>query len=57
MFEEEQAEELPPPCIDLTEFKIKIDHFDQIHVLGQENKIDGAENFRQVRKGDRKTDI
>jgi len=46
--QEEQAEELPPPCIDLTEFKIKIDHFDQIHVLGQENKIDGAENFRQV---------
>ena len=32
----------------MTEFKLKIDHFDQVHVLGTENVIDGAPNFRQV---------
>jgi len=34
--------------MDMTEFKLKIDHFDQVHVLGPENSIDGAPNFRQV---------
>jgi len=46
---EEQIEEevLTPACIDLTEYKLKIDHFDQMHVLG-EDKVEGAQNFRQV---------
>lgn len=46
---EEQVEEevLTPACIDLTEYKLKIDHFDQMHVLG-EDKVEGAQNFRQV---------
>ena len=39
---------LNPPCIDLTEYKLKIDHFDQMHVLEEEGKLEGAENFRQV---------
>ena len=42
-----EEEALTPPCIDLSEYKLKIDHFDQMHVLGEE-KVDGAHNFRQV---------
>ena len=34
--------------LDLSEYKLKVDHFDKVHVLGQENIIDGAPNFRQV---------
>ena len=34
--------------LDMSEYKLKIDHFDQVHVLGSENIIDGAPNFRQV---------
>jgi len=45
---QEGEEELPPACLDLTEYKIKIDHFDQMHVLGEEGKVEGAGNFRQV---------
>jgi len=37
-----------PPCADLTECQIKIDHFDKIHALSEEGKIDGAPNYRQV---------
>lgn len=46
---EEQIEEevLTPACIDLTDYKLKIDHFDQMHVLG-DDKVEGAQNFRQV---------
>ena len=45
---QEDLEVLNPPCIDLTEYKLKIDHFDQMHVLDEEGKVEGAENFRQV---------
>ena len=40
--------ELPPACLDLSDYKLKIDHFDQMHVLNDESKVEGAENFRQV---------
>merc|ERR1712121_192523 len=46
--EETDQEQLKPPCIDLTDYKLKIDHFDQMHVLADETKVEGAENFRQV---------
>merc|ERR1711970_237151 len=46
--QEAEVEELKPACIDLTDYKLKIDHFDQMHVLSDESKLDGAENFRQV---------
>jgi len=45
---EEEEEVLPPPCLDLTDYLLKIDHFDKMHVLKDEGKIDGAPNFRQV---------
>ena len=46
---EEVAEEpLEPACMDLTDYKPKVDHFENIHVLSDEGKIDGAPNFRQV---------
>ena len=35
--------------MDLSEYLVKIDHFDKIHVLGPEGKIEGAPNWRQVR--------
>ena len=36
------------PGADLTDCQIKIDHFDKIHALSEEGKIDGAPNYRQV---------
>jgi len=47
--QEPEVEELKPACIDLTDYKLKIDHFDQMHVLTDDSsKLEGAENFRQV---------
>merc|ERR1711962_1876898 len=46
--EKPDVEQLKPPCMDLSEYKLKIDHFDQMHVLPDETKVEGAENFRQV---------
>jgi len=43
-----EEEVLPPPCLDLTEYLLKIDHFEKMHVLKDEGKIDGAPNWRQV---------
>ena len=41
--------ELPPPCIDLTDFLPKIDFFDNMVVIEEKSeKIEGANNFRQV---------
>ena len=40
--------ELEPACMDLTDYKVKVDHFENIHTLPDENKVDGAPNFRQV---------
>jgi hypothetical protein len=41
--------ELPPPCIDLTDFLPKIDFFDHMVVMDEKSeKIEGANNFRQV---------
>ena len=34
--------------MDLSDFKPKVDHFEQIHALGEEGSIPGAPNFRQV---------
>ena len=50
---EEAAEappvELPPPCIDLSDFQTKIDFFDNMVVIDEKSeKIEGANNFRQV---------
>merc|ERR1711892_71811 len=39
---------LEPACMDLMDFKPKVDHFDEIHALGKENTVLGAPNFRQV---------
>ena len=35
-----------PPCVDLSDFRLKVDHFDKMHGLGEECKLDGAPNFR-----------
>ena len=37
--------------MDLSEYLLKIDHFDKMHVLKDEGKIEGAPNFRQVSFG------
>ena len=29
-------------------YKVKVDHFEGIHMLGEENIFEGAPNFRQV---------
>ena len=34
--------------MDLTDFKPKVDHFEEIHALGDANRIIGAPNFRLV---------
>eukprot|EP00092_Neocalanus_flemingeri_P002085 GFUD01002224.1.p1 GENE.GFUD01002224.1~~GFUD01002224.1.p1 ORF type:complete len:538 (+),score=154.55 GFUD01002224.1:88-1701(+) len=39
---------LEPACMDLSDYKPKIDHFEQLHALGQEKMVVGAPNFRQV---------
>merc|ERR1712024_71448 len=42
-------EELSPPIIDLSNYFIKPDHFDSIHVLEDSlEKIEGAPNFRNI---------
>ncbi len=46
--QESEEEQLKPPCIDLSDYKLKIDHFDQMHVLTDENRLEGSDNFRQV---------
>ena len=41
--------ELPPACMDLTDFLPKIDFFDNMLLLEEKaEKIEGANNFRQV---------
>jgi len=35
------------PCYPV-HYKLKIDHFDQMHVLPDDNRLDGSDNFRQV---------
>jgi hypothetical protein len=47
--QESEEEQLKPPCIDLSDYKLKIDHFDQMHVLTDENRLEGSDNFRQVK--------
>lgn len=39
---------LEPAYIDLTDYKVKVDHFENIHTLQDVNKVEGAPNFRQV---------
>ena len=34
--------------IDLTQYKVKVDHFEGVHVLKDEELLEGAPNFRQV---------
>ena len=46
--QEEDAKPLEPACLDLTDYKPKVDHFENIHVLTKEENIEGAPNFRQV---------
>eukprot|EP00096_Caligus_rogercresseyi_P004778 TRINITY_DN1924_c0_g1_i1.p1 TRINITY_DN1924_c0_g1~~TRINITY_DN1924_c0_g1_i1.p1 ORF type:complete len:531 (-),score=159.93 TRINITY_DN1924_c0_g1_i1:105-1697(-) len=36
------------PCMDLSQCKLKIDHFDQMHSLGPNQLVEGAPNFRKV---------
>ena len=46
---EEEEEEEVPPVLDLTNYFIKPDHFDGIHVLDDDlEKVEGAPNFRQI---------
>ena len=47
--EPEVTKPLEPACLDLTAYKPKVDHFENIHVLPEEGKVEGAPNFRQVR--------
>ena len=46
--QEEAAKPLEPACLDLTDYKPKVDHFENIHVLKEEENVEGAPNFRQV---------
>jgi len=46
--EGEDAPPMGPPCYDLSEHVIKIDHFAQIQGIPEPNVIGGAPNFRQV---------
>ena len=36
------------PGDDLKDYKVKVDHFDDIHMLGDEGAVEGAPNFRQI---------
>ena len=36
------------PGDDLNNYKMKVDHFDDIHMLGDEVFVEGAPNFRQI---------
>ena len=40
---------LEPAFMDLNDYKVKVDHFENIHTLPDDNKVEGAPNFRQVR--------
>jgi len=41
--------ELPPPCMDVSEFPLKIDFFENMVAIDEKaEKIEGANNFRQV---------
>ena len=42
------------PCVDLTSTHLKIDHFEMMHGLGEDKKVEGAPNFRQVSFSGRK---
>jgi len=47
--EEVVEEQLPPACVDLSSHPLKIDFFDQMHMLEEATgKVEGAANFRQV---------
>ena len=46
---EEQPQADQPPCVDLTEFPLKIDHFENMHVLDPKDEIKGGPNFRKVK--------
>ena len=47
---EETLEDKQPAAdsIDLTQYKVKVDHFQGIHILKDEGFLEGAPNFRQV---------
>ena len=49
---EETVEEQQPAgdsnSIDLAQYKVKVDHFEGIHLLKEEGFLEGAPNFRQV---------
>ena len=46
---EPEPVELPPACMDLSDFLPKIDFFDNMVVIDEKSeKIEGANNFRQV---------
>jgi len=48
--ETEQVEPpFKPPCMDLTEYPVKVDYFEGMHMLPEEvEKIEGGHNYRQV---------
>jgi len=47
--EGEEAPKATPACIDLTDYPLKCDYFEGMHMLPEEvEKLDGAPNFRQV---------
>ena len=53
MGEETQEEKQPAgDSIDLTQYKVKVDHFQGIHILKDEGFLEGAPNFRQVSQHD-----
>ena len=47
---EETVEDKQPAgeSIDLAQYKLKVDHFQGIHILKDEGFLEGAPNFRQV---------
>jgi len=48
--DEEPTKQLDPPCMDLTDYKPKVDHFENIHALPSDAGIlEGAPNFRQIK--------
>jgi len=46
---EDKEPPLEPACMDLNDYRPKVDHFENLHALGQEKVIIGAPNFRQVK--------
>ena len=48
MGEEKQGEAERVEGVDLTQYKVKVDHFEGVHVLNDEDLLAGAPNFRQV---------